>query len=211
MSNISLRDQAYHSIYEQMLSGELVRGSVTSEIQLSEELKMSRTPVRAALQQLETEGFVRIVPKHGVLVLDTSAQRVSDVLEVIAALVLFAVIRVQLLDPDGLSGLSRELLGELETLASDAASESCTQQLCRFELKAIERIVALSHNQEMKETLRRSAARLYWTNNHRRWAAPYRGDMLIAIKQLLSRLCAPLAELQIVLQQYVHVLKRTWN
>ncbi|MDG0809910.1 GntR family transcriptional regulator [Cohnella rhizosphaerae] len=91
MGKPTLRQQAYARILEMIETGECPMGSVTSEVQLGRRLDMSRTPVRAALQQLELEGYVRIASKHGVLILDSSSQRVGDLLELIAAMALFAV------------------------------------------------------------------------------------------------------------------------
>ncbi|MBM7568349.1 GntR family transcriptional regulator [Paenibacillus sacheonensis] len=211
MPHQTLRDQAYHIIYQQIVAGTLARGTVTSEVQLSAQLDMSRTPVRAALQQLETEGFVKIIPKHGVLVLDTSAQRAGDLLELIAAMLLFAIITVRQLDPEGLRERSSTLLEELRaTLQSNTSAGSGTA-LCEFELYALDSIITLSRNQEMQDTLNRSASRLFWQSAGRRWAAPYRIETEAALQSFLLSLPASGEACQAALLHYLHLLKITWN
>ncbi|AZN39637.1 GntR family transcriptional regulator [Paenibacillus albus] len=205
MPGPSLREQAYQIIYERIISNQLAKGTVTSEVQLSQQLDMSRTPIRAALQQLETEGFVRIVPKHGVLILDSSAQRVGDLLELIAAMLLFTVTSVQLRDEAALSELSGDLLAELATLEGGDSTV-----LCRFEYHFLTRTIALSHNEEMLRTLERSASRLFWSNNRKRWMAPYQLEMYSCIQSLLHSLTAP-AAVNEAISRYLRMLKLTWQ
>jgi len=54
----SLRELAYDRLLDMLLSGQLRSGSPLQERRLAEALKISRTPVREALRQLETEGLV---------------------------------------------------------------------------------------------------------------------------------------------------------
>jgi DNA-binding GntR family transcriptional regulator len=54
----SLRELAYERLLDMLLSGELRAGSPLQERRLAEALNISRTPVREALRQLETEGLV---------------------------------------------------------------------------------------------------------------------------------------------------------
>jgi DNA-binding GntR family transcriptional regulator len=56
------------------------------ERQLSHDLGMSRTPVREALSVLEQEGFVRSVPRRGLLVVRKSKREVVEMITVWAAI-----------------------------------------------------------------------------------------------------------------------------
>lgn len=56
------------------------------ERQLSSDLGVSRTPIREALSFLEQEGFVRSVPRRGVLVVRKSRQEILDMITVWAAI-----------------------------------------------------------------------------------------------------------------------------
>ena len=56
------------------------------ERQLSQDLGVSRTPIREALSVLEQEGFVRTVPRRGVVVVRKSKREVLEMITVWAAL-----------------------------------------------------------------------------------------------------------------------------
>jgi len=56
------------------------------ERQLSQDLGMSRTPVREALSVLEQEGFVRSVPRRGLIVVRKSKREIVEMITVWAAI-----------------------------------------------------------------------------------------------------------------------------
>jgi DNA-binding GntR family transcriptional regulator len=60
-----LADQARTRIEEMIVSLELQPGSIWSEGELSTAIGIGRTPVREALQRLEADHLVRILPRHG--------------------------------------------------------------------------------------------------------------------------------------------------
>src|SRR5690606_24657443 len=60
------------------LNGVYEPGESLVETKLSEELGVSRTPVREALRQLELEGLVKSVPNKGVTVRGISQQDIQD-------------------------------------------------------------------------------------------------------------------------------------
>ena len=60
-----LSDQARARLEEMIVSLELAPGSMWSEAELSARLGIGRTPVREALQRLEGDHLVRILPRHG--------------------------------------------------------------------------------------------------------------------------------------------------
>ena len=55
------------------------------ERQLSQDLGMSRTPIREALSVLEQEGFVRSVPRRGLIVVRKSKREVVEMITDAAA------------------------------------------------------------------------------------------------------------------------------
>jgi DNA-binding GntR family transcriptional regulator len=61
----TLSRQAYQSIRTSIRSGAISPNGFYSEVQLAQALKISRTPVREALIELEREGLVEIVPQRG--------------------------------------------------------------------------------------------------------------------------------------------------
>lgn len=56
--NLSLTDQAYEKIKEKIMDLTYPPGMSITEAQLTQELGMSRSPVRSAIQMLQTEGLI---------------------------------------------------------------------------------------------------------------------------------------------------------
>jgi DNA-binding GntR family transcriptional regulator len=77
----SAGERAYKHVKGRVLDGTLPGGELISEGEIAETLGMSRTPVRAAFTQLESEGLLRLYPKRGALVVPVSAQELEDVIE----------------------------------------------------------------------------------------------------------------------------------
>jgi DNA-binding GntR family transcriptional regulator len=63
--NKPLLEQAYISIRELIINGEIAPGEKLVESRLAEKLGISRTPIREALRRLELEGLVTYVPLQG--------------------------------------------------------------------------------------------------------------------------------------------------
>lgn len=69
-----------------ILDGTHVSGDQLRQDSLAEEYGVSRIPVREALFQLESEGFVRIVPHKGAIVSELSLDEINDVFDLRALL-----------------------------------------------------------------------------------------------------------------------------
>ena len=81
-----LRDIVFETLREAILDGKLVPGERVMEVQLAEQLGVSRTPVREAIRKLELEGLLIMVPRKGAYVADVSLDDIIDVLEIRASL-----------------------------------------------------------------------------------------------------------------------------
>jgi GntR family transcriptional regulator, rspAB operon transcriptional repressor len=102
-----LPQRAYQALRRAIREMSLAPGQMVLEGEAAQALGISRTPVREALVRLESEGLLRLVPRHG-----------------------FAVAP---LDPAGLREIY-EILEGLETVAVDlAASRALPDQLARMD------------------------------------------------------------------------------
>jgi len=81
-----LREIVFGYLREAILEGKLEPGKRLMEMQLAEDLGVSRTPVREAIRKLELEGLVVMVPRKGAYVADVSIKDMVEVLEIRAAL-----------------------------------------------------------------------------------------------------------------------------
>lgn len=83
---LSLKDHVYHYISERISSGELWAGDKINEQQIVEELNISRTPVREALIQLASDGYVDNFPRRGFYVKSLDLQKIQELYEIIGIL-----------------------------------------------------------------------------------------------------------------------------
>ncbi len=81
-----LREIVFEAMREAIINGQLKAGERLMEVQLAEEMGVSRTPVREAIRKLELEGFVVMIPRKGAYVADFSTKDVADVFEIRSAL-----------------------------------------------------------------------------------------------------------------------------
>lgn len=75
---LSLREQVYEYLRNEMITGGLVPGSTINLNKIAERLGISKTPLRDALIHLELEGFVSILPRRGVMVNALEMKDVKD-------------------------------------------------------------------------------------------------------------------------------------
>ena len=87
----SLEHWAYSEIKESIISLALPPGTTLVEAQLAEQLGVSKTPLRAALLQLEREGFVVSVPYKGSSVTPITVESVRQLAQIRFALEGYAV------------------------------------------------------------------------------------------------------------------------
>ena len=87
----SLTDEIAGIIRERILDGTYAIGEKISEAPLSNELRVSRTPIRHAFQQLAQEGLVEMIPNRGTFARGFTKRDVQDIYEVRKALEALAV------------------------------------------------------------------------------------------------------------------------
>lgn len=82
----SLGNRIFDILRDRILNGEYKTGQKLNELTLASELKISRTPIREALKQLDLEGLVMSVPNKGVYVKGFSPRDIDDMFEIRLAL-----------------------------------------------------------------------------------------------------------------------------
>jgi DNA-binding GntR family transcriptional regulator len=81
-----LGDQVYAIIWERIISRQIGPGDKLSDLRLSEDLGVSRTPVREALHRLAQDGIVRSESRRGFFLASFSSQDVAEVYDIRTAL-----------------------------------------------------------------------------------------------------------------------------
>ncbi len=78
-----LREQIYDILREGILTGRLVPGEQVTEVGISEQFRVSRTPTREAIRMLEQEGFLVIIPRKGAFVSGIKSRKeITDIFQV---------------------------------------------------------------------------------------------------------------------------------
>lgn len=113
-----LRELVLDAIREAIIGGTLKPRERLMEIQLAEELGVSRTPIREALRKLELEGFIVMVPRKGAYVADFSFKDIADIFEIRAALEgLAAALAAERITDEEMENMERLLAEKAEAIA----------------------------------------------------------------------------------------------
>jgi len=80
-NQVVLGEQTYKTLKEAIITGEFSPGSWLSEDQLTQALGVSRTPVREAFKQLQTEGLIEIFPRKGAYIIELSEKDIEYLFE----------------------------------------------------------------------------------------------------------------------------------
>ena len=79
---VNLKDKAYAIIRDKIIRCVYKPGEFLVEAELIETIGASRTPIREALNKLEQEGLVDILPKRGIVVRDVTLADINAIYEI---------------------------------------------------------------------------------------------------------------------------------
>jgi DNA-binding GntR family transcriptional regulator len=82
----SLQIDVYNKLKHLIIFGELSPGEKLSEVELSKKLHSSRTPIREAFRQLQTEGYIDVFPNKGAFVTKLPIEKIEEIYAVISLL-----------------------------------------------------------------------------------------------------------------------------
>ena len=111
----ALHEQVAQRLRQMLVEGRIAPGAKLNERELSELLRVSRTPLREAIKMLAAEGLVELLPNRGAIAVSLSESDVLNTFEVIA----------------GLEGLAGELAAQRIT-----GDELAEVQAMQFEMMA---------------------------------------------------------------------------
>lgn len=106
-----LRELVCETIRQAIIDGTFSPGERLMEIQMADEMGVSRTPVREAIRKLELEGFVVMIPRRGTYVADISIKDITEIYEIRTSLdVLAAGLAAERITDEELETLNRLLV-----------------------------------------------------------------------------------------------------
>lgn len=91
---LTLKDKAYNELKSLILNGEIKPGEMLSERVLVDLLRMSRTPIRAAMERLAAEGLLNYTPNKGIAVSEVSIRRAANIYDLRTALEVHVVTKL---------------------------------------------------------------------------------------------------------------------
>ena len=77
-----LSTKVYRILKASIIKGDLKPGEKLLERKIAEQLGVSRTPVREAIQKIAAEGFVKMEPNLGIVVHEFSFKDLKEVLQI---------------------------------------------------------------------------------------------------------------------------------
>lgn len=87
---LTLRERIVDFIKDSVVTGRLKPGERVPEQEIAESFGISRTPIREAFRQLESEGFITVTPRKGAVVSPITDKDVSEFYEIKSLLESFA-------------------------------------------------------------------------------------------------------------------------
>jgi DNA-binding GntR family transcriptional regulator len=78
----SLREQVYEYLRDEISNRKFLPGATININEISQQLGISKTPLRDAVIHLEIEGFVTILPRWSVTVKKLTLQEIKDSYEI---------------------------------------------------------------------------------------------------------------------------------
>lgn len=149
-AGVSFKQKAYTALKNAIVSMDIYRNRDEvrlDERKLAQDFGISRTPVREAMAQLESEGFVRSVPRRGIYVVRKTKQEVIEMITAWAALEgMAARLMTQVATDEDIAGL-RKMFATFENGHLRAHLDEYSDVNIEFH----QTIIRLSHNAVLLE------------------------------------------------------------
>lgn len=152
-----LKNKAYDRLKCLIIEGAYPSGTFLSERYLAETFEMSKAPIRSAIERLSAEGFVRVSPQQGIMVVELSLDEIIDHFELRIALESYIAERLA----------GRLTAAQLRTLQDNLAAQSASA--LADDLDTYRRLDTAFHvlvatalgNQEILRVMNRQSEKLY--------------------------------------------------
>lgn len=122
-SFLSLKDHVYNYISEKINEGSLKPNEKINEKSIMDDLNISRTPVREALIQLATEGYLENIPRKGFIVRPLNKKKAMEIYVILGVLDSFA------------ANLSMDLLSEKDIQDMENLTKEMDDVISNYDFK----------------------------------------------------------------------------
>ena len=150
------RYQIYQELREKIIYKGWKAGTILSEGKLAKSFGISRTPIREAIRQLETDGLVKVVPKKGILIYKINEKDIKDITELLEIIECRAIEKTI----DSITPRDIELLDKIVTKAELYIKKNSIKKLIFLYIQFHEMIIQLSGNKRSLEVSKQLRAHL---------------------------------------------------
>ena len=148
-----LRHSTYEAIKWMIVTGQLAPGSRLTELDLTEQLQVSRTPVREALNKLQRDGLVIERPRTGFSVVTFDEVMLCEVFDLRAELDNYATrLTTGRITPDQIQTL-QDMVAECENLAKSGRGTKANLQEMQVGIEIHRSVAAFSGNAVLAEMM----------------------------------------------------------
>ena len=147
--HLTLREKILENIRDAIISGSMKPGSKVSEPDLAERFGISRTPIREAFRQLESEGFLTVIPRKGAVVSTFSQKEVEEFYAIKSILEGYAARRA-------CANLTEKEIDRLETInekLQELAAQDNVKQFFRVHNDFHELFIKAADNDKLREMI----------------------------------------------------------
>lgn len=158
MEPMRLKDKAYWALKQSILNDEFLDNAILTERFLAEKLHMSRTPVRSAIEKLESEGYLHSTANRGITVDMLSLKQVIDFFDFRMAMEPYAVSKLAI---QSISNEDTNWFLENLDQQQQCAKEHNTTLFTEYDSAFHRQLIRLYGNQEMIQTMEHLQNKLY--------------------------------------------------
>ncbi len=147
-----ISDEVYDALKVMIVSRRLAPGEQLSLTHIEQQMGISRTPLKEALNRLAHEGLVKIEPRRGTYVADPTDDEISESFDVRRALEMYAVkLAVRNVTPSRLQQI-RDLVEALRSLVQEQDENQILEEYFDLDRHLHLLIVETSGNRRLRET-----------------------------------------------------------
>ncbi len=150
---MSARDQVAAYIRKNIFTGYFAPGTLIRQEKLSQDLGVSRTPIREAIQQLVSEGILTQEPHRGAVVRNLTDKEISE-RHYIYATLLGGIVRLAFQN-----GIDKKDLAHLRQVMKDSFDHRKFQKLSECDTILHELLLEACNNDELKKLCMKYAAK----------------------------------------------------
>lgn len=145
-----LKELVYLELKHKILTGEIASQTRLMEIDLSEKMNVSRTPIREAIKRLADDGLIKVEPRRGAYVSNISIKDMLDVFEIRENMEGFAAqLASQRITEDG-----KKVLAEIAANYEAAIKKPNKEAIIELDEQFHNFIVECCNNETLSELIR---------------------------------------------------------